>query len=105
MARCDPSPERVDGAGRAYKGSMLQLQTYVNRRVETLNDAIAGAVPGIRGWPDITWVSPIERDGFREYYDGSFIASLGLGTREADLLSGFWPRNARVDLLQPDRGG
>ncbi len=61
MGRCDPAPDRVDSEGRAYKGSMLQLQAYVNRHAEDLDSEIRASIAGVAAWPGIRWVFNICR--------------------------------------------
>lgn len=93
MRRCDPDPARLDSSGLALKGSMLQIQLYVNRLSDRLDGALVESLPGLARWDrGIEWVSPIESDGFREYADSEFISALRLGRTEAQALKKFWPR-------------
>jgi hypothetical protein len=58
--------ERVDEFGRAYAGSQLQIQTYVNRLQQQLDAAILEALPELAaGGASLQWVSPLERDKCR----------------------------------------
>jgi hypothetical protein len=84
--------DRVDEFGRAYAGSQLQIQTYVNRRQQQLNAAILGALPELAECgASLQWVSPLERDRFAEYQDDSFLAALDL-LELAGELADFWPQ-------------
>jgi hypothetical protein len=85
-----PSKKRVDSLGRAYAGSQLQLQIYVNRRRAELDDAITQAL-GLPSSP-LTWVSPIEDKGFKEYQDTMFLKKLGLEYLIPQLRA-FWPKS------------
>lgn len=83
---------RVDDFGRAYAGSQLQIQTYVNRRRQQLDAAILEALPDLaQGGASLQWVSPLEEDRFAEYQDESFLAALGL-LELAGELAQFWPQ-------------
>ena len=86
MSICDPGA-RVDETGLAYKGSMFQLQIYVNRFTDELNSAVADALDVSS---DITWVSPLASAGYAEYRDEGFLQALGL-ERHRDQLTDFWP--------------
>lgn len=71
----------------AYKGSMLQLQMYVNQYSDELDAAIAQTfeLPA-----SIEWVSPLSKRRYAEYRDDSFLRMLGLAEHQAEL-SEFWP--------------
>ena len=77
----------------AKRGSQLQLQLYVNRRVEALNGAIREKFPDLQG--DLSWRAPLEDDGFREPRDGDFLAPIGC-EHLAKKLAAFWPRGGPV---------
>jgi len=87
---------RTNQSGRAFKGSQLQIQTYVNLYHDVLNDAIIAAIPELsESRLPLIWVSPLEDDEFREYQDAAFLQALGLeGLR--DSLARFWPKNGPV---------
>ena len=74
--------------GKADKGSQKWLQLLVNDCPELLNREIARYSPvsadGIR------WLSPLEEDNYREYYDSPFIEKLGAALEKRTLES-FWP--------------
>jgi hypothetical protein len=91
---------RVDEHGRAYAGSQRQIQTYVNRRRQELDAAILTALPQLaEGGARLEWVSPLENEKFREYFDSSFLASVGL-IELAGELANFWPqRGPQWDAL------
>jgi len=71
------------------KGSKLHIQTYVNTSPERLNDALKESLDGLSD-ATIRWVSPLESDGYREYWDLGFLRRLGLEAH-ADALARFWP--------------
>lgn len=82
------SRKRVDEAGRAYAGSQLQLQLYVNRRQEELDGAITHALGLMPS--SLIWVSPLENERFKEYSDAVFLKKLGLDEL-IPALREFWP--------------
>ena len=89
---------RTDAVGRAYKGSQRWIQTFVNERPEELNRAIAAAAPELAGG-DVTWVSPLACDRYKEYMDTDFLRALGVSRLNGDL-GGFWPKSGpRWDAL------
>jgi hypothetical protein len=81
---------RVDDEGRAYAGSQLQLQIYVNveRRRAELDRAVVSALR--LPTPELDWVSPLKADKYREYRDKPFLEKLGLGRLFGELKA-FWP--------------
>jgi hypothetical protein len=84
--------DRVDEFGRAYSGSQLQIQTYVNSRRQQLDAAILGAFPELaKSGASFQWVSPLEGDRFSEYQDAAFLAALGLSELVGELAD-FWPQ-------------
>lgn len=79
------------------------LRVMVNERTELLNDHIAGAF----GWTEevIEWCSPLERDGYAEYYDQEFLDCLGVQDL-AMPLEEFWPQSGpRWDGLARTQNG
>jgi hypothetical protein len=83
--------KRQDEHGRAFAGSQLQLQIYVNRRPHELATAIFATLnpkPPVNSM--IAWVSPLESDQFVEYCDSDFLRVLGLSLFTKQL-SDFWP--------------
>ena len=83
---------RVDGLGRAYAGSQLQIQLWVNRRSTELTQAVLTGLPSLASLdPRIRWVSPLEGAGFVEYQDRDFLRAVGL-EHCGPQLSRFWPR-------------
>ena len=84
--------KRTDERGRAYKGSQLQIQIYINRRTEEFSRAVVQAIPEWRNKDvQVQWVSPLEQEGFKEYQDQSFLRILGLAQHQSTLRS-FWPK-------------
>ncbi len=59
---------RRNSQGRAFAGSQLQVQIYVNRRRRELDEKVLGelAKEGMSG-VSIDWVSPLEDQRFAEY--------------------------------------
>lgn len=86
------SNDRTDAQGRAYKGSQLQIQIYVNRRAEELNAAICAADPALSDGC-ITWVSPVEENRFEEYKDEDFLRAVGMSQLAPELVGKFWPKS------------
>lgn len=83
---------RVDRLGRAYAGSQLQIQIYVNRRQVELSRGVVDALPSLASLnPHLRWVSPLERKKFAEYQDRAFLEAVELDY-VAGSLSTFWPR-------------
>jgi hypothetical protein len=81
-------------AGFASAGSQRWLQIAVNLKPESLLSALrrSGA---IAQQISVTWRSPLEFDGFREYRDRTALAKAGI----VDLvmpLEGFWPARGPV---------
>ncbi len=87
---------RQDEVGRAFAGSQLQLQIYVNRRADELSRAILAALnPKTAADCNVRWVSPLEVEKFAEYHDADFLRVLGLD-RLVEQLSDFWPAGGPV---------
>jgi hypothetical protein len=82
----------MNNRGRARRGSQRQLQEYVNLQQSLLDAAIVSALPVTiqQNSPQISWVSPLAADEFREYRDAEFLAALDLERHAGDLKS-FWP--------------
>lgn len=85
-------PTRTDELGRAFKKSQLQMQLWANRRRAALTAAVLDALPELKLLrPTLTWVSPLEEEGFAEFYDEKFIRAI----ERPDLiepLADFWPK-------------
>jgi len=95
--------KRTDELGRAYKGSQLQGQVYVNRRQAELSAAVRDAL-GLAG-STIIWVSPLEEHAFKELQDKAFLEAVGQWSFGMDLAE-FWPANGPVwDALATVRPG
>lgn len=83
--------KRTDEYGRAFAGSKLQMQIYVNRRPHELSLAVETAI-----WKEplsngaTLWVSPLESERFVEYRDGKLLEALGLRHLRPSLAQ-FWP--------------
>ena len=87
---------RVDDDGRAYAGSQLQIQIYVNQRSEELTREVFERLPGLTLLhPRLDWVSPLKKDRFSEYQDTAFLKACGL-EHLSDELKAFWPRRGPV---------
>lgn len=93
--------DRQDSAGRAYAGSQMSLQVWVNRRQPEISAEILKALAIPDDQARIEWVSPIEKvepgrkKGFAEYKDGAFLRALGLRAHRAKLKE-FWPSGGPV---------
>ena len=87
---------RVDELGRAYAGSQLQIQTYVNRCSEELSQKVIHKLPDLASLhPRLNWVSPLEKDEFKEYQDTAFLKACGFEYLFAELKA-FWPYRGPV---------
>jgi len=79
---------------KAIKGSQHWLQELVNQRPDLLADCLRPQL-GLNGDDTITWLSPLEADGYAEYQDEAFLKRLS-----ADLvirpLRSFWPSGGPV---------
>lgn len=83
---------RVDERGRAYAGSQLQIQIYVNRRQEELSRAVQDELPSLAALkPRLRWGSPLESERFIEYQDLAFLRAVGLDRLRKEL-GLFWPK-------------
>ncbi|MFC1812863.1 hypothetical protein ACFL03_09230 [Thermodesulfobacteriota bacterium] len=83
---------RVDNSGRAYAGSQLQIQIYVNRKSDELSQSILRALPSISSLKEkLHWVSPRENKKFIEYKDKAFLKAVKL-EHFAEELNEFWPK-------------
>ena len=91
---------RVNNHGRAYAGSQLQIQIYVNRRQAELSQKIVEALPSLASLnPRLRWVSPLEAERFIEYKDKEFLKAMGY-EHAAGKLHEFWPlRGPNWDAL------
>ncbi len=87
---------RIDDLGRAYAGSQLQIQIYVNLRAAELSQQIIQGLPSLASLgPRLRWVSPLEKYKFLEYQDNAFLKACGFEHRSSDLRK-FWPRAGPV---------
>ena len=87
--------DKVDELGRAYAGSQLQVQIYVNRRQAELDMAVAAALSDLNHGALFDWVSPVQHGDFEEYRDLEFLEALDLKRYAMDLAE-FWPRRGPV---------
>jgi hypothetical protein len=94
---CAPNrmAERIDSEGRAFKGSQLQTQIYVNRRADELDAAIRDELSTLRDDTKLTWVSPVADRAYAEYQDLDFLRAAGLEAHAASL-GDFWPAHGPV---------
>ncbi len=82
---------RVDELGRAYAGSQLQIQIYVNRWSEELSQKLIQGLPDLALlYSRLNWVSPLEKDRFVEYQDRTLLKACGFKHLFAELKA-FWP--------------
>lgn len=81
-------------SGFASAGSQRWLQVAVNRKPQLFLGALQrGGVLSSR--VSITWQSPLERDGFREYRDGTALSKVGIANLK-NPLEEFWPPRGPV---------
>jgi hypothetical protein len=76
------------------KGSQKWIRILVNKCPEILNAYIRCKIPSLSE-RDIIWLSPLEREGFKEYQDDAFLEKIGLQELTGEL-SDFWPKNGPV---------
>lgn len=87
---------RIDDSGRAFAGSQLQTQIYINRRARKLSQKIIQGLPSLASLgPRLDWVSPLEKDRFVEYQDAAFLKACGFKQLSAELKK-FWPYGGPV---------
>src|SRR5947209_6416923 len=81
-------------SGYASAGSQRWLQLAVNKKPQPLESALrrSGAI-GRRS--SVSWKSPLESDGFREYRDKAAIAEVGIANLKKPLEQ-FWPARGPV---------
>ena len=83
---------RIDPSGRAYAGSQLQIQIYVNRYQEYLNLHILESISSLSALNSyLRWVSPLEKDKFIEYQDYALLRAVGFDNLANDL-NQYWPK-------------
>jgi hypothetical protein len=87
--------ERIDSEGRAFKGSQLHTQVYVNRRPDEVTAAIREELSTLPRDAALTWVSPLAERGYAEYQDTGFLRAVGL-EELAPSLGDFWPARGPV---------
>src|SRR5690554_71085 len=84
------------------KGSLNDIQILVNKYPDLLNSKLTKKLSSVRD--KINWVSPLEKDNYREFKDKEFIEKL-----ELDLsypLNDFWPNGgAHWDALAKSSSG
>jgi len=83
--------------GRALKGSQHFLQNLVNDYPDYLNCLIYSGSPSLCAQTiDMpSWVSPLKKDDYLEYYDDDFLLALDQ-PRSISQLTEFWPKNGPV---------
>jgi hypothetical protein len=87
----DQPKARVDAHGRAFKGSQLQVQIYVNRRQHEIEQKLREDLETLDQMAArFEWASPLESERFVEYQDVAFLRAVGL-ERLAPELAAFWP--------------
>lgn len=90
-----PRAPRVDEEGRAYAGSQLSIQAWVNCRPEALADAV---LRGLHLGDDpraLEWCAPLAKERFAEPRDQAFLKALKLTDNRKDLAA-FWPGGGPV---------
>ena len=74
------------------KGSQKDIQILINEFPEIIQNEL-------KEKDQITWVSPLKKDKYREYWDSRFLKELGLDKIPYKLKE-FWPRGgAHWDAL------
>jgi len=86
------------------RGSLKWTQLIANKCPELVNESLRGACMLSRN-VSISWLSPIDTDGFAEYRDQAFLDLLGVRLEKRPLRT-FWPgRGPQWDALaRSDRG-
>jgi hypothetical protein len=79
---------------KATKGSQHWLQELVNRKPKLLVDTLRPLLQ-LGASDTITWLSPLEEDGYAEYQDQDFIERLSVPLKHRDLDT-FWPDGGPV---------
>jgi hypothetical protein len=75
----DKPKARADAQGRAFKGSQLQVQIYVNRSQQELERKVREELETLDQKTErFEWVSPLEVERFVEYQDVAFLRAVGL---------------------------
>ena len=80
------------------RGSQRWMQHLVNERPGLLHATLAPRL-GLSDGETISWRSPLQADGYAEYYDAAFLDALGIALPQRPLES-FWPASGpRWDAL------
>jgi hypothetical protein len=90
-----PTTSRVDDRGRAYAGSQLSIQTWVNCRGTELAGHILHALSLGDDPARVEWRAPLARVGFEEPRDGACLQAVDLAAHR-NALRAFWPRRGPV---------
>ena len=79
----------------SLKGSKLLIQDYVNKRPDLLKTTILASSPSLLSFIDkelsITWHSPIEKEGYKEYRN-EFLDLEEEWKEQKGVLGNYWPR-------------
>lgn len=90
---------------QATLGSQRLLQIAVNNRPQLLQAALRKA-KAIQRRESVTWLSPLDSDGYTEYRDKAAQNKLGINDRLVVPLKEFWPaRGAVWDALARTQSG
>lgn len=76
-------------------GSQRLLQIAVGKYPDLLDDALRAA-GSIGSAETVTWTSPLEAEGFKEFRDLAALEKLGISDSINYPLKGFWPRRGPV---------
>ena len=83
---------------KAVKGSQRWLQEIINQHPAVLNERLSAHLR-LSANEEFTWLSPLEKDSYKEYQDDEFLAQLSVRLQERPLQS-FWPSGGpRWDAL------
>lgn len=80
--------------GQAKKGSQKWLQILINDYPSIIFKELAPRI-GIEKEEHLRWLSPLEKDNYKEYSDDSFLKILGVNLNLKSLLD-FWPKRGPV---------
>jgi hypothetical protein len=74
---------RLDASGKSTSRSQYQIQTYVNQHKAVFQRELS-LLFGDSGL-ELTWLSPLAEDSYREYWDKRALTRLGLEQASACL--------------------
>ena len=90
-----PRAPRTDEKGRAFAGSQLSIQAWVNCRPESLAEAVLRALSLDAAPSLLDWGAPLAKHSYGEPRDRAFLDCLGLAEKWP-VLRKFWPSGGPV---------